>query len=223
MKLRVLLPLLGFSLVLVLIFIAETMRPSDTGMNTGPNPSEWPSMKACVTDALQRAGEKASPQALWTANEICYSHLHGQGLLNDFKIRRLKFTQQAYDERILLWMVVTITLSGVALAGVQLLASYHLAIQGKGTLDQQNELSVERGKLSLKSSITGLLILVCSFAFFWVFVYEIYVIHTLGDDGKREGKKATTETTAPNEQIGFGLIQPAAGAASAAAPASAAR
>jgi hypothetical protein len=80
-------------------------------------------------------------------------------------------------------MVVLITLSGVSLAGLQVLASYKLAAVGRGQLET-SELNLARDKLSLKSSIAGLFILIISFAFFYVFVFEIYKIHPVDPDGK---------------------------------------
>ena len=106
---------------------------------------------------------------------LCYAQLHGQGLLNGFQIRRLKFLRQDY-ERNLLWMVVAITISGVFLAALQLLGSYRLAMAGRGAFDQTGEIALARDQISLKSSITGLFILVVSFAFFAVFVFGIFQI-----------------------------------------------
>lgn len=170
---------------------------------------EWPSMRLCVTDVLKDAAASGGPvPGFKEASDLCYTHLRAQGLINDFRFRRLKFVQQTYDERILLWMVVAVTLSGVALAAVQLLASFRLAQAGNGTagqaVQQQTEMSIERGKLSVKSSITGLLILICSFAFFWVFVYEIYVIRVVDVDGER------SESPPRNEQKAPGILQPRA-------------
>lgn len=91
--------------------------------------------------------------------------------------------EQARAERIVLWMVVIITLSGVLIAGLQVLASYKLAVASKGQFES-SELSIARDKLSIKSSIAGLFILIISFAFFYVFVFEIYKIHPIDPDGR---------------------------------------
>ena len=76
-------------------------------------------------------------------------------------------------------MVVLITISGVGLAGMQLLTSFLLAKSGSVLGSEGSELTVEKGKLAFKSSITGLFVLVFSFAFFYVFVYQIYVLKEL--------------------------------------------
>jgi hypothetical protein len=186
---------------------------------------EWPSMRLCVADALKQvAVGRPGFDALHDATGLCYQHLHSQGLLNDFKLRRLKFTQQSYDERILLWMVVVITVSGVVLAGLQLLASFRLASTGVARPAGAGEnwvpasdISLEQGKLSVKSSVTGLLILICSFAFFWVFVYEIFVIKIVDVD-----RGSAAESRKPGAvQIATGLLVPRDAASKAASAASA--
>jgi len=102
--------------------------------------------------------------------------------VNDSLLRRIKFIQQVGDGRVVLWLVVVITFSGVFLAGLQLFASYKLASSGRETLNQQMELVVEKDKASLKSSITGLFILIISFGFFLVFIDKVYLIHELNVD-----------------------------------------
>lgn len=81
-----------------------------------------------------------------------------------------------------MWMVVAVTLSGVLLAGLQLWASYELASTNKTPLDASNgELTLRRDQLVLKSSITGLFILMISFGFFLVFVFYVYRFESFAD------------------------------------------
>jgi hypothetical protein len=91
-------------------------------------------------------------------------------------IRRDNYVFQRHENIILLIMVVSITLSGVFLAGLQLLAAYKLALLGKAEFASASEL---RENSSFKSSVVGLVILTISFAFFLVFVVDVY---TLKDD-----------------------------------------
>ena len=170
----------GTALTIIILLACVSRDESTLALSEGEG---WASIKQCINDTFERTKPNIVTNALiGEATQVCYSHLHGQGLLNDFKLRRLKFIQQSYDERVLLWMVVVITLSGVALAGIQMMASYKLASGGVGSFEQTGELSIEQSKLSLKSSVTGLFILICSFAFFWVFVYEIFVIKEIDPD-----------------------------------------
>ena len=105
---------------------------------------------------------------------LCENQMYDQLLLNDFSIRRQKFEENALDERVNLWLVVVITLSGVVLAALQLVMSYRLSSTAKTELAGSNELAIEQGKLSLKSSVTGLLIMALSLVFFVVYVKWIY-------------------------------------------------
>jgi hypothetical protein len=63
---------------------------------------------------------------------------------------------------------------GVALAGIQLIASYQLALKGRAALEQHSDISIQASKISTTSSVFGVSILVISLAFFYVFVKDIY-------------------------------------------------
>jgi hypothetical protein len=116
-------------------------------------------------------------------SDFCYDQVRGEDLLGDFHVRKLNFVQQEYDSRILLWMVVAITISGVLLAAIQLLAAYRLSSLAGADFasGQGGELKLDPKSISLKSSVTGLLILMISFAFFIVYVRWVYPIQTRMD------------------------------------------
>ncbi len=109
-------------------------------------------------------------------NFVCNQQIAAEDMLTDFGIRKSAFLNQQVETPVLLWMVVAITLSGVLLAGIQLIAAYRLASVGKAAFEQGGQLSVEHNKVSLGSSVTGLMILGISFAFFLVFVTKVYLI-----------------------------------------------
>ncbi|RXH12334.1 hypothetical protein EAS56_17655 [Bradyrhizobium guangzhouense] len=143
-----------------------------------------PSMTQCVTDTLALFNQKnaPTPEVARDAREHCYSLIQAQGLLSDFAIRRLSFFQQYRANAVLMWMVVSVTLAGVVLAGLQLWASYRLAADNRsGSYSSSAELTLARDRLVLKSSITGLFILVISFCFFLVFVFYVYKIEPMAD------------------------------------------
>ena len=196
-------PVVGLILLAVIaVGFGVWLLASGQGAPSMIIPSSPPDLPGCVKSNLAAIQpSKVDNALLKETSAVCYSQIHGQGLLNDFQIRRLKFLQQAYDERILLWMVVGITISGVILAALQLLASYHLALAGQGNLGDTGEVSLERSKISLKSSVTGLFILVFSLAFFTIFVFEIYKIKEIDADGRRSEAPAP-----PNYQVGAGII-----------------
>ena len=78
---------------------------------------------------------------------ICGHEIYELDSIVDFDYRREEIIAKNVDTRVLLWMVVSVTISGVLLAGLQLLASYKLASSGKDEFAQVNQLSLERGNL----------------------------------------------------------------------------
>ncbi|MDX8130394.1 hypothetical protein QLH52_24095 [Methylomonas sp. OY6] len=153
---------------------------------------EWPphrlDMTQCVKslrDLLGKNSVNGDINELWNQMEICKFQLETQGRLDDFQIIRSKFYIQNYDDTVVLWMVVFITISGIILAGLQLLISYRLAVAAGTDLgDMGGEISLEKGKVSLKSSLSGIFILAISFAFFWLFVIEVYKMEVFDPDRK---------------------------------------
>jgi hypothetical protein len=173
---------------LTLIAIAGFLIGSFFGYSVSELPIEkqpaLPSMSQCVTATLSLFGPKDPPTAevLRDAREHCYSLIQAQGLLSDFAVRKLNFFQQYRANGVLMWMVVAVTFSGVLLAGLQLWASYQLAIANKSSLDvSDSQFVLKRDQLVLKSTITGLLILLISFCFFIVFVFYVYRFETVED------------------------------------------
>jgi hypothetical protein len=122
------------------------------------------------------AADKLTLDILESISTICYTEVRGEAILTDFNIRRSTLIEQQTEGRIILWMVVAITLSGVALAGLQLVAAYRLASTGHGDFASPQEITLEQNKIALKSSVTGLTILVISFAFFMVYIVWVYTV-----------------------------------------------
>jgi len=119
---------------------------------------------------------------LGSIHGLCYARVDEEDVLEEFGVRRAAYINQQYQVPIMLWMVVAITLSGVALAALQLWAGYKLALtgqNGQGGFEPKGELTIEPKKLSVSSSVTGVLILTVSLAFFYVFVRYVYLITDL--------------------------------------------
>lgn len=135
-----------------------------------------PVMKQCTSDTVVMLQPNQTPSAetLRLAREHCYALIQSHGLLKDFATRELNFIQQYRANGVLMWMVVSVTLSGVLLAGLQLMASYEIARANRKAPVGDSKFLVKRDRVVLKSSITGLFILVMSFAFFLVFVVYVY-------------------------------------------------
>jgi hypothetical protein len=140
--------------------------------------SEMTRLAECRASALSAIKlEKVDIALMSQVADYCYAQVRGEDILSDFVIRRSKFSQQQVEGTIVLWLVVLLTFSGVALAAVQLVIGYRLASSGHGPTSEPNEITLERNKLSLKSSVAGLLILIISFAFFLVYVIWVFTIN----------------------------------------------
>ncbi len=122
--------------------------------------------------------------------DICYDQVRGEAVLQDFQMRRTSLSGQTIDGKIILWMVIVITLSGVALAAFQLYVAYQLAAGTGGALtSEQHVFDLEKGKISMKSSVTGLMILAVSLAFFIVYVAWVYTAKELRQERPDEASR----------------------------------
>jgi hypothetical protein len=167
------LPIIATALLSFVVGLFAGASVRDTPIVSSSPP---PSMNQCTTDtvATLQPNQTPSPDTFREAREHCYSLLHTHELLKDFASRELNFLQQYRANGVLMWMVVVVTISGVLLAGLQLLAAYELARANRKFPMGNGEFSIKRDRVVLKSSIVGLFILVMSFAFFLVFVFYVY-------------------------------------------------
>lgn len=158
----------------------------------------------CSANTLQQM--KPQPQIidlqlLSSVRSACFQQVFGESQLVDFGIRKLAFLNQQAENPVMLWMVVAITLSGVFLAGVQLLTGYRLALLGKAVAPGDADLTIEHSKLSLKSSITGVVILAISLAFFIVFVQWVYNLQEVKTDGNGTSQTAGAPPPTQNAPV----------------------
>jgi hypothetical protein len=134
-----------------------------------------PPVSSCINEVINSVHPSQVDISLYERVwALCTKTQVGRYALGDYIIRREKFIRQELDERVTLWMVVGITISGVIFAAMQLVMSYKLASAGVGEFAKDNEFLAERGRISFKSSVTGLVILAISLIFFIVYVRWIY-------------------------------------------------
>jgi hypothetical protein len=167
-------------------------------------------MQACLERVIQTMPPdiRMSPALYERFWRLCGNQIFNSLYEDDFRIRRRKFLAQELDERVNLWLVVTITISGVLLAAVQLMLSYRLALKGRAEFGGDSELALQAGKVSLRSSITGAIILALSLAFFMIYVTYIYSIRELNLarpsnlETPVELEKNDQKNTSPNIPLG---------------------
>jgi hypothetical protein len=173
--------LFGGVLLTFFLYLIVTVGRIDAGV---PNHD---SVAVCIEKYKATTGVTAvNVRDLYDFNGFCYDHIGSQLKIDQEKIRRDNFVFQRNENVVLLYMVVLITISGVILAGVQLLASYRLALHGHGELaGGGTEINYSPSSVSFKSSVIGLAILAMSFAFFLVFVIYVYELHDVADTAAR--------------------------------------
>jgi hypothetical protein len=175
-------------------------------------PAEVETMSACVdriAAKTQAVAAKTQPEPtareqLWDAASLCQTLLSSQRANDEQQIRADNFVFQRSENVVLMWMVVSITLAGVALAAVQLLASYFLAKAGRGNLAEGGSIALSKDKLAVQSSVVGVIVLAISFAFFMVFVLYVY---TFQDPNQGKDQKARVAEEAL-QQLSSGPLQP---------------
>jgi hypothetical protein len=127
---------------------------------------------------------------------FCYNSQVWQLILEEEAVRRDNFVFQRAENVALLAMVIGITISGVALAGLQLFASYKLASIGTGQLADGGEATFKSDSVVVKSSVVGVVILAISFAFFIVFVLYVYTLRDGGAPGPARSRESAESNVA---------------------------
>ena len=138
----------------------------------------------CKKESLNQLELKSiGIQILNEVQSLCFARIGEEDELSEYGTRRNAYLIQQSETTVLMWMVVIITISGVVLAAIQLIASFKFAAAGKANLGQETNINIEAHKLSISSSVSGILILVVSLCFFYVFTMQIYSIRD--DEQKR--------------------------------------
>jgi hypothetical protein len=195
MKLNSPLPIISLITLLtlfVLFFLYLMVQVNH--IEAGDSSSESQGLSSCVE---KYKSPTAQINELYGLSNFCFGKIASQFKLDEEKIIRDGYIFQRNENVVLLYMVVLVTLSGVGLAGLQLLASYSLAAGGRGNLAEGGELNYSAQGVSFKSSVVGLMILAMSFAFFLVFIIYVYTFHPAepADPQKSARSPAPSPTT----------------------------
>jgi hypothetical protein len=112
------------------------------------------------------------------ARAICFDIADDEQRLRNLETNEKTHRNQLFQNNVLLFMVVAITLSGIVLSALQLWASYKLALAGHGLLADGGDINLQTNNVAVKSSVVGVVILGISLAFFALFVMNVYQIKT---------------------------------------------
>jgi hypothetical protein len=185
--------LFGGVLLSFFLYLIITVGRIDTGV------PDHDAVATCIEKyKATTAATTVSVGTLYDINGFCFDTIGSQLKIDQEKIRRDNFIFQRNENVVLLYMVVLITIAGVVLAGVQLLASYKLAVIGRGELaGGGSEINYSASSISFKSSVIGLTILAMSFAFFLVFVIYVYDLRDISSAGAPAAQTSAPAPPAP--------------------------
>jgi amino acid transporter len=148
------------------------------GMSSAAAQPQDPSRQviACIDKYLGPINPPGEIAKITAYGKACAELIRQQNSADFGVASNAVLVNQRFNTNVLLWMVVGITLSGVLLAALQLLGSYRLAQAGHGQFADGSEANLETGKVAVKSSVVGVIILAMSLAFFVIFVKYVYPI-----------------------------------------------
>ncbi len=201
------LPVAGLALVAVCLACAVALLLYWQASTAAAPGERVENVVACIDHYAPKdpQGAPALP-ALQETYAFCHSVIATEFLTKEQIVRNAGFADQRYENCVLLIMVVGITISGVVLAGLQLLGSYRLAKDGHGEFGGGGEASASVSSVAVKSSVVGVVILAISFAFFLVFVMDVYTIRDVS--GSAPAAPAAPPAAPPAHQVWSGSMQP---------------
>jgi hypothetical protein len=118
------------------------------------------------------AGVQAGYRAAWEAR---YAH---QIYLMKHTERALAWQHRASTA--ILWMVGFVVAAGLLFSGAQLFKAL-----SAGTVHETTEMTVEAGRVQVRSSVIGIVVLVLSLGFLYLFLNEVYRIEPLQGPTRR--------------------------------------
>jgi hypothetical protein len=187
LRLACLLGLLG-----LLVFLGAAAPPGKT------------SIEECMArQTAQLQGRSPEQAGIGNLEGVCFTILSDEQKIAHGQITNRIYATQITHSHVLLVTVVVITLSGLVLATLQLWASYKLAVASHGTLADGGDVTIEPGKVAVKSSVVGVIILAISLAFFGLFVTKVYPIQQV-IAGKSTDTAAGTRMPAPGRDAAPG-------------------
>lgn len=140
----------------------------------------------CKSDVLAQIGTKQIDMALedQIANH-CIGLISNSYSIADYDVRRNAFSEQANEQHYVLWLVIVITCSGIFLTALQLWSALNLSVASGMQVEAGGSAEISNGKLSIQSSVAGLIILTLSFAFFLTYMTVVYPIRETDAVSKR--------------------------------------
>jgi hypothetical protein len=170
---------MAVAVLLIAAAAAGMLLLGGRGHRANENENDAHLMEKCREAIIPQLNANVDLTFLASVDDLCYSQASNEEVLTEFEIRKEAYHQQQDQGPWLLGLVLVITLSGVLLAAVQLFWGYKLSAAGKAVAGDPaaSTLSLTPTGVSVSSTVTGVLILALSFAFFYIFIQQVYVVH----------------------------------------------
>ena len=202
---RTIIPFATTAFIILLVLTYFYLRPAPSQPVIAGN-----NISSCINFYYANKAANYDVAKLYDVYGFCYNSQIAQLSFEEDSVRRDNFVFQRSENIALLAMVIGITLSGVALAGLQLFASYKLALRGKGALADGGEANFTPNSVIVKSSVVGVVILAISFAFFMVYVIDVYTLRDTAPGPTRAAPLPSTSAASPQLTLRPGPV-PTAG------------
>ncbi|SAK40307.1 hypothetical protein AWB75_00186 [Caballeronia catudaia] len=174
-------------------------------------------LNECYGRSFTRLGQStADIDTLRQVSEFCYRESIYAYTRTEWEVRRGAYEQAQTQSDEILRLVVGMTWGGIILAGLQLAFVFALSWRERKLLTDATELTAETSressKLYFKSSVAGLMILVITFAFFYLYIIDVYPVtdqSSRTDSGSSEAREGRVYPAATPANYEMGRLDEA--------------
>ncbi|MFM0347313.1 hypothetical protein [Paraburkholderia sp. RL17-347-BIC-D] len=203
------------------VVLSRSPGASDSTLGPTPLPglvdAALSKLTACYDRAFARLGKAtADIDTLKQVSEFCHNESGYAYNQTEWEVRRGAYEQSQTQSDAILRLVEGMTWGGIALAALQLAFVFALSWRERKLLTDASEFtaesSKEASKLYFKSSLAGLMILVITFFFFYLYIRYVYPVtdgSSAGGSSKPQaemGRVDTGSTPAAAVESGMGRL-----------------
>lgn len=166
---------MSYKTLKIMFFVLTLVTSADSFAGekqiTKPPTNQQDIINEMRTELLQLRAEitNRDNEAYRAQNEYTKKYYSYLSQKTDIYIEQFKW-QRSASER-LLWLVVTVVISGILFSGVQLWRA-----SSTKDLGPESSIEIASSKIKITSSVVGLIVLVISIVFFYFFLTEVYTV-----------------------------------------------
>lgn len=138
--------------------------------------------QASIDPEVLKAYIEAQKRQYEIQNEMQQKQSEYVAAILDWNIKAMERQRFAYG--VILFLVTLLVVSGTAFSGFQLWRSSGAAVQAS------NDFEVSASRIRLTSSVVGLMVLLISVIFLYIYIREIYAVRVIDTGGAQSAVKA---------------------------------